>query len=298
MADIRTLDLNLLKTLDALLDTRSATRAAERLGLTQPAVSGMLARLREVFGDPLFVRSQRGLIPTPRAESLVAPLRQALAEIGKLVSPALFDPATAEMTVSIAATDYAQRAVVLPFLADLRRHAPGVRVAVRPIDLADLPRCLESGGLDMALVTPDMAAENLRIRRLFEETYVLAMRQGHPAEVARMDLDLFLGCDHAIMSHDGARFTGATDHALAELGLARRVVAALPSFMALIDLLRISDVIALLPRRLVAGQTGLTLCEPPLAVAGFTKVLAWHERLQRDPAQAWLRERIAAAAGG
>ena len=120
MADIRTLDLNLLKAFDALMDERNVTRAAQRLALTQPAVSGMLVRLREAFGDPLFVRASRGVVPTARAEALAPAVRQLLQDVTALLQPPGFDPATATGTLTVAATDYALRAVVLPWMAALR----------------------------------------------------------------------------------------------------------------------------------------------------------------------------------
>ncbi|WP_395392976.1 LysR family transcriptional regulator [Novosphingobium sp. BL-8A] len=291
--DIRGLDLNLLKALDALLETRSVTRAAERLGLTQPAVSGMLTRLREAFHDPLFIRAQRGVLPTPRAEALAGPLKAALRDIEVLLQPDAFDPASAEMTISIAATDYAQRVVILPFLTALRRIAPGIRVSIRPVDMATLARDMEQGQLDFALITPEMAPEHLRARRLFEERYVCAMRHGHPATRRPLDLDAFCALDHALMSHDGTQFHGATDRALDAIGRSRRVVLSAPNFSFVLDLIRASDTCAVLPERLVRGLEGLCLRDPPIAVPGFTKLLAWHERTQQDPAMVWLRERLA-----
>lgn len=287
------MDLNLLKAFDALMETRSVTRAAQRLGLTQPAVSGMLTRLREAFEDPLFIRSQRGVIPTPRAEALAAPLRQTLIDLQALLTPNAFVPAQAVMTVTIAATDYAQKAVLLPFMALLRQEAPGIRVSARPVDLSALGQQMETGTLDMALITPDMALDTMRSRTLFEETYLCIMRHGHPAASEKLTLDRFCELDHALMSHDGSRFRGATDAALDEVGRSRRVVAALPSFLALIDLVRSSDLVAMVPSRLVAGTKDLVLQPPPLHIPGFTKVLTWHERLQSDPAQKWLRDRLA-----
>lgn len=143
--DIRHLDFNLLKALDALLDERSVTRAAERLALTQPAVSGMLTRLRESFGDPLFVRAQRGMVPTLRAQYLAAPVKQLLIDIENILQPQAFDPATASMTLTIASTDYALRAVVVPFLRALRVKAPSIRIAVQPIDSQQLLSQLDRG---------------------------------------------------------------------------------------------------------------------------------------------------------
>lgn len=294
MADIKSLDLNLLKALDALLETRSVTRAADKLGLTQPAVSGMLTRLRDALNDPLFIRTQRGILPTPRAESLATPLRMALGEIQKLLVAETFDPARATMTITIAATDYAQKAILLPLMSTLRTEAPGIRIAVRPVDLPQLSHQMESGLVDLALITPEMAQDTMRSRRLFDENYVCVLRHGHPASKEKLDINRLCTLEHGIMSHDGSRFWGATDEALARQGRSRRVVVSVPSFMVLIDLVRHSDIMALLPERLVEGCTDLYVCEPPLEVSGFTKILAWHERLQQDPAHSWIRERLAA----
>ncbi len=293
MDDIRTLDLNLLKTLDALLETRSVTAAAARLSLTQPTVSGMLARLREAFDDPLFVRAQRGIMPTPRAEALAAPLRQALHNIDALMQPITFDPGRAEQTISIAATDYAQRVLILPFLALLRREAPGIRVSVRPAGMVDMAAQMERGALDLALTTPDDAAETLKSRRLFDEHYVCVLREGHPAARARLDLDGFCALDHAIMSHDGTRFRGATDQALEAVGRSRKVVASVPNFTVLIDLVRSSDCCALLPSRLITAEAGLVVVEPPISITGFAKILVWHERTHNDALMRWVRDRLA-----
>lgn len=287
------MDLNLLKAFDALMETRSVTRAAERLGLTQPAVSGMLTRLREAFDDPLFIRSQRGVIPTPRADALAAPLRRTLIDLQALLTPDAFVPAQAALTITIAATDYAQKAVLLPFITLLRREAPGIRVSVRPVDLSALGQQMETGALDMALITPDMALDTMRSRTLFDEAYMCIMRRGHPAAGEKLTLDRFCALDHALMSHDGSRFRGATDAALDEVGRSRSVVAVVPSFLALIELVRHSDLVAMVPSRLVAGATDIVIQRPPLPIPGFTKVLTWHERLQSDPAQKWLRDRLA-----
>jgi len=293
MTDMRTLDLNLLKALDALLETRSVTQTGVRLSLTQPTVSGMLARLRDAFGDPLFVRSQRGIIPTARAEALAGPIKAALNDIAALLQPAAFDPASVQLTVSIAATDYAQRVQILPFLAFLRAEAPGIRVSVRPANGQDLAGQMERGTLDMALTVPDSAPESLRSRTLFKENYVCVLRADHPAAHRPLDLDTFCRFDHAIMSHDGTQFRGATDMALQAVGRSRRVMVSVPNFTVLLDLVRSTDYCALLPSRLVKEESGLFVTEPPVAVPGFTKILVWHERTQSDQAMIWVRERLA-----
>ena len=212
--NIKNLDLNLLKALDALLDERSVTRAAERLSLTQPAVSGMLTRLRESFDDPLFVRTQRGIAPTLRAQALAGPLKELLCNAEALLRPQGFDPATAHMTLRIAATDYALQAVVLPFLAVLRQRAPGVCVAVVPAQHLPLHERLERGDIDLALITPENTAPDLHARRLFDERYVCVMRADHPDARRRcLSLARFCELDHALVSYGGGSFRGVTDEA-------------------------------------------------------------------------------------
>jgi DNA-binding transcriptional LysR family regulator len=297
MDDISRVDLNLLKAFDALLDSRSVTKAAQRLGLTQPAVSGMLTRLRHTFNDPLFVRGQRGVLPTPRALALAGPLRQTLLDIAGLLNPAAFVPAQADLTLAIAATDYAQNAVLVPLLAILRAEAPSIRVSARPVVLHALAQQLENGELDMAVITPDMGLGTLRRRALFDEHYVCITRQGHPLAGRSLDIDTFCALDFALMSHDGAAFYGVTDIALASLGRTRRVVAAVPSFLVLINLVRHSDLAAVVPARLTEGEPDLQVQALPFAIPGFTKILAWHERVHADPAHRWLRDRLASGIG-
>ncbi|MEX3984809.1 LysR family transcriptional regulator [Paraburkholderia sp. EG287A] len=283
------LDLNLLRALDALLDERNVTRAAQRLSLTQPAVSAMLTRLRESFGDPLFVRSQRGIVPTERALQLAAPLKQVLSEIEQMLQPQAFAPAEAEMTLTLASTDYALRAVVVPYLARLRETAPGVRAMIVPVQHERLQAQLESGDVDLALITPETTPADLHARRLFDERYVCVMRADHPAAQRRLTLDRFCALDHALVSYAGGSLSGVTDEALARVGRTRRVTVSVNSFLVLPDILLTSDLIAVVPSRLVKDAAGLAVVEPPLAIPGFTKTLAWHERTHRSPGHQWAR---------
>lgn len=295
--DIRTLDLNLLKTLDALLDERSVTRAAERLSLTQPAVSGMLTRLRECFDDPLFTRSQRGIIPTLRALELAQPVKAILAEVSELLQPKAFDPATAEITLNIAATDYALRAVIVPFMAALQLQAPAIRVAVLPVNNEQLNAQFERGDIDIALVTPDSAPPGLHARSLYHEDYVCLMREQHPlARADALTLDAFCAQDHALVSYTGGNFRGVTDEALDALGRSRRVTLSVCSFLVLPEILRVSNLISVVPRRLAMNLPGLKVLQPPLDIKGFTKTVVWHDRSHRDAGQRWLRELLFAIA--
>lgn len=292
-SDIRQLDFNLLKALDALLDERSVTRAADRLALTQPAVSGMLNRLRESFDDPLFVRAQRGIVPTLRAEQLAAPVKQLLADIEGLLKPAAFDPASADMTLTLASTDYALRAVVTPFIAALRMRAPNVRVRVVPVEPSHWVAQMEQGAIDLALVTPQTLGNGLHSVRLFDEEYVCVLRADHPdAATAAIDLERFCALDHALVAPGADAFQGVTDEALARVGRQRRVVLSLTSFLVLADILKSTDLIAVVPRRLAEHLDGVKMLGTPVEITGFSKVLAWHERTERDAGQRWLRSML------
>lgn len=292
MKDIKSLDLNLLKALDALLDQRNVTRAAARLGVTQPAMSGMLTRLRDTFDDPLFVRAQRGIEPTERALALAIPLKQVLGEVQTLLQPPVFDPATATQRFTMASTDYAMRAIALPFLSTLKRLAPNIQVALLLVNDTQMLSQLERGVIDLALVSPEYTYPDLHARKLFDEHYVCVLREGHPLVRTQADLtlDRFCELDHALVSYTGGGFRGATDEALEKLGRQRRVTVSIKSFLIVLDLLRASDMVSVLPSRLVTGLEGLAIFEPPVSIPGYTNMAAWHERTHRDPAQRWLRQ--------
>ncbi len=287
--DIRTLDLNLLKTLDALLDERSVTRAAARLSLTQPAVSGMLNRLRDYFDDPLFIRVPHGIVPTTRAETLAAPVKRILADIDVLLQPTEFDPLSASLTFTVAATDYALRAVMVPFIAALKVRAPAIRVRVVPIESDRLVSQLERGSVDVALITPHTTPAELHSRALYDERYVCMMRADHPDAGKPLSLARFCALEHVLVSYEGESFHGVTDGALEKIGLTRHVGLSVSNFLVLPDVLAISDMIAAVPSRIAENQTGMFVCETPVPVPGFTKSMAWHGRTHRNPAQAWLR---------
>lgn len=297
--DITRLDLNLLTTLEALLDERSVSRAARRLKLSQPALSAQLARLRTMLGDQLFVPSHRGMTPTPLSLQLQIPLRSALAQLRDVVTTArAFDPARDDFTVRIAASDYVQAALLLDFIVELRLQAPGLKVALRTIDPLRLAVQLEQGEVDVAVLTPENIAETLRSRPLFEERYRFVARKGHPALRRKLDLGRYAALDHVMISPAGGGFSTPVDALLAAQGMARRVAVSAATFQGAMDLMERSDLVALLPSRLLASRTQLRSKEPPLAVPGFAIHLAWHDRTHHDVAQRWVRERLATFAAG
>ncbi|MFP3564607.1 LysR family transcriptional regulator [Paraburkholderia sp. SIMBA_030] len=294
MNNLRRLDLNLLVTLDVLLSEHNVTRAAQRLHFSQPSVSVHLARLRDVFGDPLLLPGPRGMRPTARAEALREPLRQALDALERAVSPASpFDPAEAGHTWRVAAADYGELTVLLPALAGLRSAAPGSRLAVLELFPSRVARQAEQGEIDLALHTSEGAPSGMRRRVLFTERYVLAGRAGHPRLKRRPTLAQFCDLDHVIVSPDGGGFRGITDEVLAQAGLARRVVLSVPHFLFLMSVLASTDLVAMLPSRLVRNTGVLRVVEPPVEVPGYEMAMLWHERSHRDPAHQWLREYIA-----
>jgi len=291
--NLRRLDINLLLTLDVLFAEHNVTRAAQRLNLSQPSVSVHLAKLREIFGDPLLLPGPRGMRPTARADELREPLRRALEALELAVSPASpFDPGAAANTWSVSASDYGESTVILPALAGLRAAAPGTRLAVLELEPGRLVRQAEQGSIDLALHTSEDSPPGLRRRVLFSERYVLVGRAGHPRLQRRPSLAQFGKLEHVMVSPDGGGFHGVTDSALGELGLTRRVVLSVPHFLFVLSALTSTDLVAMLPSRLVRDNPALKVVEPPLAVPGYEMAMLWHERCHRDPAHQWLREFI------
>lgn len=296
MNNLRRLDINLLLTLDVLLSEHNVTRAAQRLNLSQPSVSVHLAKLRDIFGDPLLLPGPRGMRPTARADELREPLRQALEALERAVSPASpFNPAEARQTWNVMASDYGESTIVLPALAGLRSAAPGTRLALFDLVPSQIARQAEQGAIDLAFHTSEDAPPGLRRRALFTERYVLVGRAGHPQLKKRPTLEQFCELDQVIVSPDGGGFQGVTDKALSQVGLTRRVVLSVPHFLFVRSVVESTDMVAMLPSRLVRDARALEVVEPPLEVPGYEMSMLWAERVHRDPAHQWLREFIVSA---
>jgi len=298
MTDIRKIDLNLLVVLDSLLEERSVTRAAERLGYTQSTVSGMLSRLRDLFDDPLFVRVQRGLLPTPRALGLSVPLKQLIEDGRRLVAREHFDPAIAETRFTISSNDYMQLALLIPFVKALRSEGSQLQLAIVPPLIEGLGEALARGQIDLAATIPEFAMPDLRSRLLYHERYVVVVRRQHPlASAATLTIERFCDFDHVIVSPTGGSFEGPTDRSLAQLGLKRSVRYSVPSFLVIPEVLQTDDLIALVPSRLLrGGNADLAILEPPIEIPGFDVIAAWHPRVDKDAAHQWLRNRLAGIA--
>lgn len=296
MSDIRNLDLASLSALALLLEERSVTRAAARLSLTQSAVSGMLARLRKALGDPLFVRTSHGMVPTPRAVALETPLRKLLDGAHALVAGAAIDPARLERTFAIGGTDYMQMIYIAPLIAGVRKRAPHVRIAVRHRVMEGEVAQLASGEMDLAITIPALAAPGLVSRTLCKERYVGVA--GRKTKIpARPTLDDFCARDHVVVSPSGGGFSGPVDDALTRMGRSRKVALSLTDFLILPAILNSCDVIAAIPERLARVQGHqLRIFELPLKVQGFDVIAVWHQRVHDDGAHQWLRDLLAKTA--
>ena len=291
--DIKQRDIGLLLALDALLEKESVSAAAEQLGISQPAMSSQLKRLRELFNDPLLTPSGRRLVATSRALSLKDELRSQLQGLDLLVrSNRGFDPASARITFNLVATDYAQT-VLGPGLARLMaEQAPNCRVAYLPFAPKILWQRMVDNEVDLAFVT-GMKLPEAKMRRGIEESFCVIMRKDHPLAGGRMSLDDFCAAEHVLVSPEGGGFHGMTDRILGEMGRRRKVAVSLPSFLMAPSLIARSDYICLLPRRLAAlYRDELSVTEPPLETARFNVDLLWHARRQHDPSHIWFREQV------
>lgn len=292
--DIRSADLNLLAFLEALFVAGSITGAGARVGLSQPAASRALGRLRRSFGDPLFVRSGGGLAPTPRAARLREPLRRALAEVTAMLAPDRFDPATARGAVRLLVPDLEAAALAPPLLARLAATAPDVDVAFVP-RRGDAAAMLAADEVDLAIGVFPRAPAGFRRQRLYRDTMVCIVRAGHPAAQRGLTLARFLALRHALVTITGEG-GGAVDAALAARGLARRIALRIPSFLAAPLVVAKSDLVVTLPRRAalhIASLAPVVLLEPPLPIPAFDLSQLWHERQHADARHRWLRALVA-----
>lgn len=294
--NLRGLDLNLLRVLDALLRERHLTRAAKGLGLSQPAASHALSRLRAHLGDPLFVRSSAGLEPTPRAAALAPKLRSAMLALSECVTgmPA-FDPLTARTSFTLSTADYGSFVLVPPLLEHLSRQAPGVNVWVRSVredTFAELAR----GDADVHAgpIAQGATAPGIHMEPLFEEEFVCVVRKDHPRVRGPLDLDTYADLPHVFVAPRGTP-GGIVDQVLAKHRRKRRVAIAVPQFLLAPFLVSKSDMVLTIGRRVAedfAAMLPLRILEPPITIPPFVTQLVWHERTQGDPAHQWFRARI------
>lgn len=292
------LDANLVLALHALLEERSVSRAAQRTGVRQPAMSHALKRLRERFDDPLLVRGGgRRMQLTPRAQELIDLAAQGVAAVARVFAPpAQFEPARAQRRFRIAATDAMDMLLLPPLLALLQREAPGIDLEL-PAARADVDAALEEGRIDLALGRFRDAGIGLRRRRLYLEHLVCVVRADHPRVPDALDAELYAALDHALVSPRGTR-EGVVDEALAARGLRRRVAVVLPSFIAAVAIVADSDLVLTVPSCIahhLRPRLQVRMLPLPLELPEYEVLQLWHERDHHDPGHRWLRGAVARA---
>ena len=287
------LDIKQLRLLDELHRTRSVTRAAEALHQGQPTVSVWLAQLRRQLGDPLFVRTAEGMLPTPRTESMIATVREVLDGLERLAAiGSRFDPATAQRRFSISITDASHITLLTRILRRVRAVAPQVALQARRID-AHLPAALQSGDADLAIGYLPWLDAGFRQLRLFDQDWICLTSADHP-RLGRADAVLDVAA-YAAEAHIGVVVgTGyqLMEESFARQGVTRRVALELPGFLGLPAILSGSDLVATLPRQIgetIAEDAGLKRLPCPVSVPGFTVKQYWHARYHHDSAHRWFR---------
>ena len=299
---LRGVDLNLLVDLDALLATRSVTAAGRRLNLSQPAMSGSLARLRKLFDDPLLVRNGRTSVLTARAEALTGPVREILQQVaGVIASTEQFVPATASRTFSISASDYATATLIAPMIRTLSVEAPNVTIHVRPRS-ADVHALLREDLVDLAIEPVEIMGEtHLPSAPLFRDRWVCILDAGVNAAAVEegLDLERYQQLPHVVYSIGQDMQLNLADRHLVELGIDRRVELTIESFLLVPLLVRGTPLVSLVLERAAALQRvdGLVLADPPVPVPDVHEAMYWNPRHTEDPGHQWLRHQVAAAAG-
>lgn len=290
--NIAGLDLNLLRVFDAVYRERNATRAARRVGLSQPAVSNALSRLRAQLGDELFRRAPEGLRPTPRADALAAPVRAALAMLEEALDGPEFRPAETRRSFRVASVDYGITVLLPRVAARLARDAPGARVIVEPSAGRTLD-LLDEGEVDVGLLIREAPPERFGQEPLLRDGYVVLMRGDHPLADGPLSLAAYASAEHLLMSPTGEA-RGLIDQRLAKLGLARRVAMVIPLFALAPPILAATDMIHTCPQRIarIFGEAfGLAI--KPLPLEGPHGVgavsMLWRRRLGETPATDWFR---------
>lgn len=293
MAAAGPLDLDLLRVFDHLHRERHLTRAARLLGLSQPAVSRALVRLREALGDPLFVRAPRGIVPTPRADALVPEVREILRRADALARPAAFDPRVLERTFVFASVDFVEGDLLPRLAALLSSEAPRVSITSRPLG-PDAAEGLLAGRFDVAIGVRSTLPTDVMTTHLFDDRFVCVVRRGHPSVRRALDLATFCRLSHVLISPRGEPGS-PVDDALAKKGLSRHVAVRTHTFFSAPRVVASSDLVLTGPARVLeplADHEGLLVLPPPLPLRGFGVFMAWHPRAQSDPAHAWLRSLV------
>jgi len=294
------IDLNLLIVFDAVMQTRNLTRAGRRLGLSQPATSHALARLRNMLHDDLFVRAPEGMQPTPRAQQMAGPVREALRTLSATLEPDAFDPARSTRQFTLAMNNYAARAIAPTLLRRVAATAPGVTLDIRPQGTADALDLLDADGVDLALAILTDGGERFKCAGVMQDDYVAVLDRGHAAAAEpSLSIERFATIPRVAISSTGDD-TGFVDEALEQHGFVRRIAARVP-FLSIVLVLVGSDLVVVMPRRVAMDLS--TVCpvvvrELPFPSPRISLSMIWHRRVDNQPAHRWLRDMVRASAAG
>lgn len=294
------LDLNLLVALDALLSERNITRASERLHLSQPAMSGALARLRDYFGDGLLVPVGRRMVPTPLGESLAGPVREVLLQVETTIQlRPCFDPATSCRNFRLLMSDYAATVLMTLALPELQKQAPGLSFELLPYSEQQW-EALERGEIDFLVMPSDYLREGHPAEPLFADDYVCVVWAGNECVGERLTLEQYLGLGHVVVRFGQQRFPALDEWFLDRYGHARKIEVVTASFNAIPQLVVGTTRIATIQRRLAAFYARylpLRLLEAPIEMPPLAESIVWHRYRDQDPGNRWVRQMLRAAVG-
>lgn len=285
------LELKQLRILDALLHERNLSRVASRMGLTQQAISEQLRKMRERFGDRLFIRQGNGMVPTPLAEELGLKASRILQDVDAMLNPEVFNPARYRGTFSISANDYAIQAILPQLLEIVRRAAPQMKVILRDFESDNLNQLMASGEIDLALTFPAFIPESMPYLTLFEEQHIcIAARNSHllGQELTLKDI---APLPQLIVSPSRANLRGSHDEWFALQGLKRNIVMSVPSFSAAPDIIGATDMVAFFPSRLLPNPKVSPLIVDTLTPK-FEVIAAWHNRTRNSPVHRWMIDQL------
>lgn len=299
--NFKNFDLNLLVALDTLLTERNVTRAAERLHVTQPAMSNALQRMREYFDDPILVRIGRSMQPTALAEQLRDPLREVLLQAGALLQAEYsFDPMQARRTLRLMMTDYCSSVFAGPLMRVLSAEAPGIKLEILPL-AADALEDLIAGKFDMMLsaqdlklMDPDFDEKVICRDRVFSDEFVCAVDAAHSDVGEQLDFETYMSLPHAV-TRIGNAYLSLDEQANRRLGLDRQITAVTPTFAGLACMLPGTPLVITIQRRLaemLGDAIPMRTFRPPIAIPALDETLYWHNRSQDDPAHTWMRGAI------
>jgi DNA-binding transcriptional LysR family regulator len=293
--ELKDIDLNLLVVFNQLLIDRRVSKVATSLGLSQPGVSNALARLRKLTGDPLFLRTPKGMEPTPFAEQLAEPTARALQVIHTAINQrATFDPATSTRAFTVGMTDIGEIYFLPKLMKELSRVAPGVSLSTVRNTAVNLQDEMEAGHVNLAIgLLPQLKAGYFQ-RRLFKQHYVCMFRRGHALDKRSISLGEFSAAEHVVVVSEGTGH-GKADELLRRKNIARKVVLTVPHYVAVGHILHDSDLVATVPERLAQALVepfGLSYVRNPAKLPEIAISLFWHGRYHKDPAITWLRSLI------